>query len=50
MASLNAKQLTVNGIIYAVRYMTETKVVCDTDELQGEFGDEYPLKDVKAVK
>lgn len=36
------KTLTVNGKAYRVRYYTADTVVCDTDELQGKHGDEYP--------
>jgi len=37
------KTLTVNGVAYRIRYFTKDVVVLDTDKLQGEFGDEYPM-------
>ena len=36
------KTLTIDGKAYRVRYYTADTVVCDTDELQGKFGDQYP--------
>lgn len=43
------KTLTVMGKDYRVRYYNDDKVVCDTDELQGKFGDEYPMTLVDTV-
>ena len=43
------KILTVNGKDYRVRYYTADTVVCETDELQGKFGDEYPRTLVDTV-
>lgn len=39
--------LKVGGNVYKVRYCTSKFVVCNTDELQGKFGDEYPVDKVK---
>ncbi len=46
---MNKKQIIVNGKKYKVRYIHERKdgslwYICDTDELQGKYGDEYPVK------
>ena len=43
------KTLTVNGKAYRVRYYNDRLVVCDTDELEGKFGDEYPRSWVDVV-
>lgn len=44
------KTLTIRGTVYEVRYTTLSgtaagaiKAVLNTDKLQGEFGDEWPL-------
>jgi len=46
---MSKKQIIVNNKKYKVRYIYEKEdgslwYVCDTDELQGEYGDEYPAK------
>ena len=43
-----SKQIEVNGKKYQVRYITKKAdgsewYVCMTDELMGDFGDEYPV-------
>ncbi len=43
------KTLTVDGVAYRVRYYNDDKVVCDTDKLQGKFGDEYPMSSVDNI-
>jgi hypothetical protein len=37
------KTLTINKKTYKVRYYTVDTIVCETDELQGKFGDQFPL-------
>ena len=49
-AFIKDKTLTVNGKDYKIRYTTPLKVVCDTDELQGEFGDEFPLSKISSQR
>ena len=48
MALLNTSDFTlkVENKKYRVRYWSKDVVVCDTDKLDGKFGDEYPLSDV----
>lgn len=48
-SKMSKKQIIVNNKKYKVRYIYEKEdgslwYVCDTDELQGEYGDEYPAK------
>jgi len=43
------KTVTINGREYQLRYVYEKEdgskwMVLNTDELQGKFGDEYPVK------
>lgn len=41
-------RITIHGRVFKLRYRTEKPngvvvAVCDTDQLSGEFGDEWPL-------
>jgi len=54
MATVKGDTLTVNGKEYKIRYTTPHKnphkIICNTDELQGEFGDEFPISKISNQK
>jgi hypothetical protein len=47
MATIDGNYLINKGKSFKIRYMTASSVVCDTDELFGKFGDEFPIQDIK---
>lgn len=50
MATIKGNILTVNGKEFKIRYTTETRVVIMGDELEGMFGDEFPISKVTKVE
>ena len=46
-AKVQGKTLIYKNKEYIIRYMTSQNVVCNTDELFGKFGDEFPINLVK---
>ena len=46
MATIKGDILTVNGKEYKIRYVSGNRIVVMGDDLEGMFGDEYPLNKV----
>lgn len=48
MATIQNRKLIIDNKEYKIRYILTTRcvVVCETDELEGVFKDEYPLAKV----
>ena len=46
MGTIKGNILIIGNKEYTIRYITISVVVCDTDELEGKFGDEFPIENL----
>lgn len=49
-AKIEGSFLIYNGKKYRIRYLWSKYVVCNTDELFGEYGDKFPFENVEGMK